>query len=109
WRLYPAYVAALVLAAGLLFVTRGGLPVSWPGALAEVFLVHTLDPTTFTGLNPPDWTLALETQLYIAYPIVWVLFARLGGWRGLGVVMAATMLFRASLNFDWVPAPLGGV
>jgi peptidoglycan/LPS O-acetylase OafA/YrhL len=109
WRLYPAYLAALVVAAGLLLATRGGLPASWHGVLAEALLVHTLHPATFVGLNPPDWTLALEAQLYLAYPIVWLLFARLGGWRGLAVVMTATMLFRASLNFDWVPAALGAV
>ncbi len=109
WRLYPSYLAALALAAGLLLASRGGLPLGWRGVLAEVFMVHTLHPATFAGLNPPDWTLAIEAQLYLAYPIVWVLFARLGGWRGVGVVMAATMLFRASLNFDWVPSSLGAV
>ncbi len=109
WRLYPTYLAALALAGALLFVSRGGLPVSWRTVLAETFLVHTLHPATFEGLNPPDWTLALEAQLYLAYPLVWLVFARLGGWRGLGVVMAVTMLYRASLNFDWAPASLGGV
>lgn len=82
---------------------------SWRGVLAEVFLVHTLHPATFAGLNPPDWTLALEAQLYLAYPLVWLLFARLGGWCGLAVVMSVTMLFRASLNFDWLPAALDSV
>lgn len=109
WRLYPSYLAALMLAGGLLFVIRGAIPVSGRGILAEVFLLHTLSPTTFEGLNPPDWTLAVEAQLYLAYPLVWALFTRLGGWRGLGVVMMVTMLFRTSLNFDWVPALYGGV
>ena len=109
WRLYPAYLAALVLAGGLLLGIRGELPVGWRGVLAQVFLVHTFSPTTFDGLNPPAWTLAVETQLYLAYPLVWALFARLGGWCGLGVVMMVTLLFRLSLNFGWVPAQFGGV
>ena len=54
---------------------RGEFPVGWRGVLAEVFLVHTFSPTTFDGLNPPAWTLAVETQLYLAYP------ARLGALR----------------------------
>jgi peptidoglycan/LPS O-acetylase OafA/YrhL len=77
--------------------------------LAQVFLVHTFSPTTFDGLNPPAWSLAVETQLYLAYPLVWTLFARFGGWRGLGIVMFVTVLFRTSLNFDWTPVWCGGV
>jgi peptidoglycan/LPS O-acetylase OafA/YrhL len=49
WRLYPAYLAALVLAGGLLLVIRGELPVGWRGVLAQMFLVHTFYPTTFDG------------------------------------------------------------
>jgi peptidoglycan/LPS O-acetylase OafA/YrhL len=109
WRLYPPYLATLVLAGGFLLVNRGELPVGWRGVLAQVFLVHTFHPRTFEGLNPPAWTLAVEAQLYLAYPMVWGLFSRLGGWRGLGVVMMVTMLFRASLNWGWVPAQFGGV
>lgn len=109
WRLYPPHLAALALAAVLLFASRGELSFGWSQIVAESLLVHTLHPATFAGFNPPDWTLALEMQLYLAYPIVFVLFARFGGWRGLGIVAATTMLFRASLTFDWVPAALGNV
>lgn len=109
WRLYPPHAAALVLAGVLLFASRGELPVGWRVVLSEGLLVHTLHPATFAGLNPPDWTLALEMQLYLAYPLVFLLFARFGGWIGLGIVAAATLLFRVSLTFDWVPAALGNV
>ena len=52
WRLHPPYLAALALAAGLLFATRGELPVSWRGAVAEGFLVHTLHPRHVRGSEP---------------------------------------------------------
>lgn len=109
WRLYPSYLAALAIAAALLLLLTGGLPLGWRGILAQVFLVHTLHPETFDGLNPPAWTLAVEAQLYLVYPIVLFLFLRFGAWRGLGLVCAATMLYRAMLSFDIVPAPYGGV
>ncbi len=109
WRLYPPYLATLGVAGGLLLGSRGAFPVGWRGVLAQVFLVHTFSPTTFDGLNPPAWSLAVETQLYLAYPLVWTLFARFGGWRGLSIVMLVTLLFRTSLNFDWVPVWCGGV
>ena len=109
WRLYPSYLAALALAAALLLLTTGGLHLDWRGLLAQVFLVHTLHPATFDGLNPPAWTLAVEAQLYLAYPIVLFLFSRWGVRGGLALVLVVTMLYRVSLNFDVVPAPYGGI
>src|ERR1051325_6761893 len=78
WRLYPPYLATLVVAGGLLLGIRGALPVDWRGVLAQVFLVHTFSPTTFDGLNPPAWSLAVETKRYLTYPLVWMLFALRG-------------------------------
>ena len=109
WRLYPSYLAALAIAAVQLFVATGGLPLGWRGVLAQALLVQTFHPATFDGLNPPAWTLAVEAQLYLAYPLVLVLLARLGTWRGLGVILVVTLLYRLSLDFGAVAAPFGGV
>jgi peptidoglycan/LPS O-acetylase OafA/YrhL len=109
WRLYPPLLAALVLAAVLLFLATGALPVSWRGLLAQALLVQTLHPATFDGVNPPTWTLAVEAQLYLAYPIVLWLVVRIGSWRALWAVFAITMLYRGLLNFDPMPAGFGGV
>ena len=109
WRLYPSYLAALAIAAMLLFLATGSLPLGWRGVLAQALLVQTFHPATFDGLNPPAWTLAVEAQLYLAYPLVLLLFARFGTWRGLGVVLAVTLLYRLSLDFGAVPPPFGGV
>jgi hypothetical protein len=39
-------------------------------------------PQEARSLEPPDWTLALEAQFYLASPVVWLLFARLGAGVG---------------------------
>jgi peptidoglycan/LPS O-acetylase OafA/YrhL len=109
WRLYPSYLAALVVAVLLMLLVRGALPVDGRGLLAQMLLVHTFDPATFDGVNPPAWTLAVEAQLYLAYPIVLALWVRRGPWRALGLVLAITMLYRWSLNFGVVPDYYGGV
>lgn len=109
WRLYPPYIAVLAASALLLFVVRGSLPVGWRGALAQALLVHVFHPATFDGLNPPAWTLAVEAQLYLVYPIALALFMRFGAWRGLGLILGVTMLYRTILNFGVVPDAFGGL
>jgi peptidoglycan/LPS O-acetylase OafA/YrhL len=70
WRLYPPYLAAIAFALILLTLVNGGPPVPWTAVAAQATLVHTLHPATFDGVNPPAWSLAVEAQLYLAYPIV---------------------------------------
>ena len=109
WRLYPPYVTALLVAAILAILATGGLPVPWPAIAAQAFLVHTLHPVSFDGLNPPAWTLAVEAQLYLVYPVLLALFVRWRAWRGLAIVFAATMSWRIGLNFVDVPREWGGL
>ncbi|HZR83675.1 MAG TPA: acyltransferase [Candidatus Binatia bacterium] len=109
WRLYPPYVAAIALAVVLALVATGTLPVSWPAVVCQALLLHTLHPATFDGVNPPAWTLGVEAQLYLAYPVVLWLIVRRRAWRALAVALAVTMAYRLFLNFDPMPAPFGGV
>ncbi len=103
WRLYPPYALSLLLAIVLLLVATGSFPTSAGALLAQLALVHTLDPRTFLGVNPPSWTLAVEAQLYLAYPVVSYLTRRLGPWRALGVILATTMAYRFALTVTPLP------
>src|SRR5438093_5875637 len=108
WRLYPPYLAAIALALLLLTLANGRLPVPWPTVAAQALLVHTLHSATFDGVNPPAWSLAVEAQLYLVYPIVFWLIARRGALRALAIVLAVTMAYRLTLNFEPFPPSLGG-
>jgi len=109
WRLYPPYLAALAVALALLALAGGGLPVSWRAVFAQAVLVHTLHPATFDGVNPPAWSLAVEAQLYLVYPLVFWLIARRGALRALAIVLAVTLGYRVALNFQPVPERFAGV
>ena len=109
WRLYPPYLAALAFALVLLTLVNWGPPVPWVAVAAQAALVHTLHPATFDGVNPPAWSLAVEAQLYLAYPIVFWLIARRGALRALAVVLGVTLAYRLGLNFEPFPARFGGV
>ncbi len=106
WRLYPPYLAALVVALALWWVAGGS--VSWLTVTAQALLVHAFHTTTFDGVNPPAWTLAVEAQLYLAYPMVFWLIARLGALRALGAVLAVTMGYRLALTLVPLPIELAG-
>lgn len=102
WRIYPPYFFALVLAVALNLVTNfikwktGGQltlanydPVH---VLSHVFLVHNLSPVTETTVSGPFWTIAMEAQYYLLYPLVRPLFFSHKGWVRvliLGLVMYA--------------------
>ncbi len=109
WRLYPPYLAALVVAAVLALLSTGRLGVGAARLLAEAALVHTLHPATFDGLNPPAWTLAVEAQLYLAYPIVLALIVKYRPWRALAAIAAVTMAYRLWLNFEPFGPRFGGL
>ena len=106
WRLYPPYLAALVVALTLWWL--GGSPIPWMAVTTQALLLHPFHTATFDGVNPPAWTLAVEAQLYLAYPVVFWLSARLGPLRALGAVLAVTMGYRVVLALVPLPVELGG-
>jgi len=106
WRLYPPYLAALVVALALWWVA--GSPLPWLAVTTQALLVHPFHTATFDGVNPPAWTLAVEAQLYLAYPVVFRLIARFGALRALGAVLAVTMAYRVTLAFTPLPSEIAG-
>ena len=109
WRLYPPYLAAVLVAVVLLLLIDRALPVSSSAVVAQALLVHTFHPATFDGVNPPAWSLAVEAQLYAVYPVVFWLIARQGALRALAIVLGVTLAYRVTLNFDPFPRQFGGV
>ncbi|HEV2456273.1 MAG TPA: acyltransferase family protein, partial [Verrucomicrobiae bacterium] len=83
WRIYPAYIATMVLA--VLFLTTNSRldlhssPI-WKQLAAHLFLVHNFNQSTFTGIVGSFWSLAVEAQLYLLYPLLLRVVGRLG-WR----------------------------
>ena len=92
FRIYPAYLAALVFSLALA-MAQSGLDFQaanfWARLesgdwgwqfLTHLFLVHNATPATVSALNGSFWTLGIEAQLYLLYPLLLGLAARLG-WR----------------------------
>ena len=99
WRIYPPYLLAL-----LVFSVSGGLvynqliEFNWRQFLLHAALVHTFFDWSFQAVNPAFWSLAVECQFYLAYPLVRFGFAHLGPGRRL---LAAALLSVAARSVAW--------
>jgi hypothetical protein len=81
-------------------------PFSQWDVLSHVLLVHNYHPDTFYSINGSFWSLAVEVQMYLLYPILLRLNGRRGFIRSLLVVGSISVL---GMFADRVYGPLGPV
>ena len=86
-RMLPAYYACLAASIAVCFtvtIHQKGmpfeqyLPVTQQNVLAHLFLVHNWSPEWMYKLNGVLWSIAIEAQLYIVFPILVFLAFRAG-------------------------------
>lgn len=92
FRIYPAYLAALLFFALLfpkscLIFSGPSSNQAWTQLLSHLLLIHNFLPGTYMAINPAFWSLAIEVQLYVLYPILLFLVGQLG-WKRTMVILA---------------------
>ncbi len=90
FRIYPPYLVALLFFA-LVFPLTAVSPRSVAGTeqiVSHALLIHNFGATLFDGINPSFWTIAVEAQLYLLYPLLLGLVAKIG-WRNALICLAA--------------------
>lgn len=63
FRIYPAYLAWLGLFAVL-------VSAPWWDVLVHALLLHNFSTVTFNSIDRPLWSIALEWQIYLLYPLI---------------------------------------
>jgi peptidoglycan/LPS O-acetylase OafA/YrhL len=114
-RLYPPYLASLVLALLVLkapalfgFAPSPGAPVIANGHLTAGTLIgHLLMIGQFDveAINPPIWTLVHEARLSLLFPLIYLAVAK-GGRRTLAVlggIWIAGICYTAARDLDYLP------
>lgn len=81
WRIYPPYLIVLLIffTTGLGFKYYSDSNEGYKDLFVHLFFIHNLFDKYYYSINPSFWSLALEMQLYLIYPIF--LFIR--KWLGL--------------------------
>ena len=103
WRILPTYYVALVIGfvvvlplGSLLVKPSPSLstysPVTPTGVLSHIFLLHNLSASWVHQINPPLWSIAVEAQLYVLFPVLLRMGLR---WRPYLPAMAAVVLVGA--------------
>lgn len=88
WRIYPPYLLVL----SFFFINNVNMnKYSLTDYLSHAFLTHNLSDKTFISINPSFWSIALEVQLYLIYPIYIILIKYLGSGKTTVVFLITTI------------------
>ena len=118
-RILPPYLVSLAIFAGMGYMSarvnhfwEACEFVSWRDVAAHVFMIHNLRSSTYASINASYWSLALEFQLYIVFPLLVALASK----RGLLTIGAVTLILSSvwqyqayrhwGPSFDWIPQRL---
>ncbi len=110
FRLYPAYFLALCFFTFVLPNTRLAFdsPLNVAQFVSHVLMVHNFDHRSFFSINGTFWTLAVEVQLYLIYPLL-LLIARRWGWtKALALTAAVELGLRGLSTVVTLPYLIGG-
>lgn len=90
FRLYPAYAIALVLSAFVIppFLPLLASPAPALNFASHLLLLHNLFPQFAYTVDGPCWTIGVEVQLYLLYPLLLAIVNRLG-WRNALILVFA--------------------
>jgi peptidoglycan/LPS O-acetylase OafA/YrhL len=73
------------------------LPVNTPTILAHVFLIHNWSVGWMYKLNGVLWSIAIEAQLYLIFPLIVITLFKFGRWW---TMLAATLAAVVVLQYD---------
>jgi peptidoglycan/LPS O-acetylase OafA/YrhL len=105
-RILPPYFASLILSIVALAIVGKIGEVRIVDLLAHLLVIHNFSPHWVWSINPPLWSVAVEWQIYFAFPLLLLpLRKRVGSLATAGIAWAVGMtphvFFPTRINLDW--------
>lgn len=99
FKIIPSYALSIVVAITIGYAaTQGNGAPLWIAVVTHLLFIHTWWDATFGSINGVLWTLAVEVEFYLIFPLIWQLFKR-APW-----VTCGAMLLIASAWRHWLAA-----
>lgn len=110
-RIVPAYWAAILVSAAVVVCLTGVEVRQLLGTVVlHLFFLHGFDPHSFLSLNGALWSMAVEVQFYVVFPIVLRFYAKRGPKQFLLVMAGLTVAYRLLVALLPLPTqPIGGI
>lgn len=93
-KIWPSYVISIIVAylIGYAAVVRYNAT-PWQEIITHLLFIHTWWQSTYGSINGVLWTLAVEVEFYLIFPLVWWCFRR-APWITAIVMIAISFLWR---------------
>jgi peptidoglycan/LPS O-acetylase OafA/YrhL len=106
FRIYPAYLVALLVFATVFPESR--LPFTklthWAQLGAHIFQFHNFFETSLYAVNASYWTIAIEVQLYLLFPLLLIFARRFSyAWLLFALLLVEVSLHSFSAIFCYAP------
>jgi peptidoglycan/LPS O-acetylase OafA/YrhL len=96
-KIVPSYVIALAVFATVNHAQFGSAADAARQLLTHLTFVHTLDPNTFGTISGPLWTIGIEVQFYLLFPLIVPWFRR-SPVVGYGVLLVVSETYRLAVG-----------
>ena len=113
-RILPPYYVALLISIALVATCLGrptqslfdvSIPMTKAGIISHLLLVHNLYNKTSSNISLPLWSIAVECQIYLVFPLLIAIRRRFG----MPIVLAATYLVSVTLQTIVEKTPYWGL
>lgn len=98
-RICPNYYIGLVFWAIVAVIAGKAGAGALSSFVQHALFVHTLNPSVFFDIVPAYWWMGLLAQFYLAYPILWKLFVKIGPKRAAMWLIGGCFVFWAALEY----------
>lgn len=95
-KIVPSYALSIAAAFAIGYAQTQGAAPAFVAVLTHLLFIHTWFPATYGTINGVLWTLAVEVEFYLLFPLLWWCFKR-APWITAATMLLAAMLWRAGL------------